>query len=123
MERQGDRSVHISGPVANAPTFSGNFHGPVTVNYGQEQLAEKVIKYKRPPKPSRFHGESTKIFVGRKQDIDTIKNYFIESNDPVSITGEGGIGKSELAYKAIHKCEDMFDLIIPIYFGSHLTFE
>ena len=78
---------------------------------------------KRPPKPSIFRGESTKIFVGRKQDIDTIRNYFAESNLPVSITGEGGIGKSELAYKAMHKCEDMFDLIIPIYSGSHLTFE
>jgi tetratricopeptide (TPR) repeat protein len=74
------------------------------------------------PKPSTFRGES-KIFVGRKQDIETIRNYFVESNLPVSITGEGGIGKSELAYKAMHKCEDMFDLIIPIYFGSFLTFE
>jgi hypothetical protein len=30
---------------------------------------------------------------------------------------------SELAYKAMHKCKDMFDLIIPVYFESHLTFE
>jgi tetratricopeptide (TPR) repeat protein len=77
---------------------------------------------KRPPKPSTFRGES-KIFVGREQDIDTIRNYFEESNLPVSITGEGGIGKSELAYKAMRKCEDMFDLIIPIYLGSNLKFE
>ena len=58
-----------------------------------------------------------------KQDLETIRNYFAESNLPVSITGEGGIGKSELAYKAMHKCEDMFDFIIPIYFASRLTFE
>jgi tetratricopeptide (TPR) repeat protein len=80
------------------------------------------IQPKHPPIPSVFRGESTKIFVGRKQDINTIKNYFAESNLPISITGEGGIGKSELAYKAMHKSEDMFDLIIPIYFGSLLTF-
>src|SRR5829696_337738 len=77
---------------------------------------------KRNAKPSTFHGES-KIFVGRTQDIDTIKNYFFESNLPVSIIGEGGIGKSVLAYQAIHKCDDIFDLVIPVYFGSFLTFE
>jgi hypothetical protein len=88
-----------------------------------EQGRPTTSGLKRPPKPSVFRGESTKIFVGRKQDINTIENYFVESNLPVSITGEGGIGKSELAYKAIHKCEDMFDLILPIYFRSFLTFE
>lgn len=77
---------------------------------------------KRNAKPSTFHGES-KIFVGRTQDIDTIKNYFFESNLPVSIIGEGGIGKSALAYQAMHKCDDIFDLVIPVYFGSFLTFE
>jgi tetratricopeptide (TPR) repeat protein len=98
---------------------------------GVERIQESLLEerpspssvLKGPTKPSTFRGESTKIFVGRKQDIETIKEYFTESNLPVSITGEGGIGKSELAYKAMHKCEDMFDLIIPIYFGSHLTFE
>jgi tetratricopeptide (TPR) repeat protein len=88
-----------------------------------EQRPSPSSEFKRPPKPSTFLGESAKIFVGRKKDIDTVRNYFVESNLPVSITGEGGIGKSELAYKAMHKCEDMFDLIIPVYFGSYLTFE
>jgi tetratricopeptide (TPR) repeat protein len=88
-----------------------------------EQGRSTTSELKRPPKPSVFRGESTKIFVGRKQDIDTIKNYFAGSNLPVSITGEGGIGKSELAYKAMHECKDMFDLIIPVYFESILTFE
>jgi NB-ARC domain len=83
----------------------------------------RYIEYKHPAKPSTFRGESTKIFVGRKQDIDTIRKYFAESNLPVSITGEGGIGKSELAYKAMHECEDMFDLIVPVYFESILTFD
>jgi hypothetical protein len=128
IEQKRDSSTHIKGRVSRSPIISGEVHGDVIVNYGkiqQQQLAEKAIEYKRPPKPSVFRGESTKLFVGRKQDINTIRKYFKESNLPVSITGEGGIGKSELAYKAIHKCEDMFDLIIPVYFvsGSAMTFE
>ena len=93
------------------------------MEHSNSRPAEKASQFKRPPKPSIFRGESTKIFVGRKQDIEIIRNYFVESNFPVSITGEGGIGKSELAYKAMHKCEDMFDLVIPVYFESVLTFE
>ncbi|HKG71718.1 MAG TPA: hypothetical protein VKA87_07450, partial [Nitrososphaeraceae archaeon] len=58
---------------------------------------------KRPPKPSVFHGKS-KIFVGRKEDITKIKQYLTQSNAPVSIVGEGGLGKSALAFKAIHEC-------------------
>jgi hypothetical protein len=33
MEKEGDRSVHITGPVTNSPLSSGNFQGPVTYNY------------------------------------------------------------------------------------------
>jgi tetratricopeptide (TPR) repeat protein len=124
-EEKRDSSTHINGSLSKSPIISGEVHGDIIVNYGkieQQQLGEKAIEYKRPPKPSIFRGESTKIFVGRKQDIDTIRDYFLGSNLPVSITGEGGIGKSELAYKAMHKCKDMFDLIIPVYFESILTF-
>ena len=33
MEKEGDRSTHITGPVTNSPISSGNFQGPVTYNY------------------------------------------------------------------------------------------
>ena len=33
MEKDGDRSVHISGPLTNSPISSGNFQGPVTYSY------------------------------------------------------------------------------------------
>lgn len=45
-----------------------------------------------------------------------------ESNAPVSIVGEGGLGKSALAFKAIHECGDIIEVIIPFYFESVLTF-
>ena len=86
-----------------------------------EQQFPTLSELKRPPKPSIFRGESN-IFVGRKEDITKIKQYLNESNSPVSITGEGGIGKSALAFKAIHECQDMFDVIIPVYFEYVLTF-
>lgn len=67
-------------------------------------------------KPSAFRGEK-RIFIGRQNYIDQIKENFAKSNDPISIIGLGGMGKSTLAFKAIHQCEDMFDVIIPIYFS------
>ena len=30
-----DRSTHITGPVTNSPTSSGEFHGPVEYNYSR----------------------------------------------------------------------------------------
>jgi hypothetical protein len=92
-------AVLVSTGHYQSPITSSEVHGDVIVNYGnieQQQLGEKAIEYKSPPKSSIFRGQSTKIFVGRIQDIDTIRDYFLESNLPVSITGEGGIGKSEL---------------------------
>jgi tetratricopeptide (TPR) repeat protein len=123
-KKEDDRSTRINGSATNSPILSGEFHESVTISYGlqQQQLAEKASEYKRPPKPSIFRAESP-IFVGRQQDIAKMKQYLTaESNAPVSITGEGGIGKSALAFKAIHECEDMFDVIIPVYFESLLTF-
>lgn len=37
--------------------------------------------------------------------------------------GEGGIGKSSLAFKLINDCANIFDYIIPIYFDPGITFE
>jgi tetratricopeptide (TPR) repeat protein len=69
------------------------------------------------PKPRTFYGEK-RIFINRQNFLDQIKKYFESSNYPISITSMGGMGKSALAFKAIHECEDMFDLIIPVYFAE-----
>jgi hypothetical protein len=80
-----------------------------------------TAEIKRNPKPSRFRGE-TNIFVGRQEDIAKVKQYVTELNAPIAIVGEGGLGKSALAYKTMHECEDVFDVIIPVYFESLLTY-
>ena len=73
-------------------------------------------------KPLKFRTEK-ELLVGRVNYINEIQNFLIESKDPISIIGIGGIGKSTLAFKVMHKCEHIFDLIIPIYFESGLTFD
>src|SRR5688500_5022118 len=37
MEKGGDRSVDITGPVTNSPISSGEFHGPVTYDYSKNK--------------------------------------------------------------------------------------
>jgi CHAT domain len=50
MEKDGDRSVHINGPVKNSPVSSGNFHGPVTYNYSENTEARQSNEKKKKTK-------------------------------------------------------------------------
>jgi tetratricopeptide (TPR) repeat protein len=70
---------------------------------------------------SSFRGEK-QFFVGRQDYIDKIKEYYKVKGTHISIIGPGGSGKSQLAFKAIHQCEEenIFDLVIPIYFDVGL---
>jgi tetratricopeptide (TPR) repeat protein len=81
------------------------------------------VQVRTPKKPSSFPSEK-RIFVGREEEISRIKGYLTDkTNRPVSVTGQGGIGKSQLAFKAMHECYAEFEEIIPIYFESKLTFD
>lgn len=86
-----------------------------------KKIFDEVNKVRHVKKPIYFRGES-KTFVGRQEEIIKIKDLLTKANAPISIIGEPGIGKSELAYKSIHSCEDIFDYIIPIYFETGLSF-
>ena len=66
-------------------------------------------------KPSKYRGEKP-FFVGRNENVDSVKEYLRIPGSRVSIVGLGGTGKSALAFKAIHESEDIFDVIVPIYF-------
>jgi hypothetical protein len=105
------------------------------INLDQKQI-ESVIQHQRINSPftssdispgtsqaQTFKGEK-QFFVGRQNYIDQIiKDKLIVPGSKVSIVGPGGAGKSQLAFKAIHEYikEDLFDLVIPIYFGERLT--
>jgi tetratricopeptide (TPR) repeat protein len=126
-----DRSAHINGSVTDSPIFTGDNYGNITFNYQQLQRAQAASQsIKRPEKPSSFFEEKTGNFVGRKQEIKNIKELLLagrnnESNKNVrvSIVGEGGIGKSALAFEVIDRCTHAFNIIIDINFESRLTFD
>jgi len=54
----------------------------------------------------------TKNFVGRQFFIDKIKTMMEESNEPISIVGGAGLGKSKLAYEVIARYQSKYDKVI-----------
>jgi ABC-type microcin C transport system duplicated ATPase subunit YejF len=72
------------------------------------------VFYKLKVKYSKKNG-----FAGRQNYINQIiKDKLKVPASKVSIVGPGGSGKSQVAFKAINKYtkEDIFNLVIPIYF-------
>ncbi len=120
-----------------SPNMTGNFGGNVNIIYGSTTITGgqtdadnsttgiQIQQQQYPKKPGKYRDEKN-YFFGRKEYIKEIRKYFqgfIDKknnniNFPLTIVGEGGIGKSAFAYKAIHECEDMFDVVIPIYLDS-----
>jgi hypothetical protein len=71
-------------------------------------------------KPLTFKGEKS-FFVGREEYINKIIREKIQvPSSRVCIVGPGGSGKSQLAFKAIHRYEEegLFDLVVPVYFSD-----
>ena len=69
-----------------------------------------------------FKGEK-QFFIGRQNYINQIiKDKLRNPCSKVSIVGPGGSGKSQLAFRAMHQYlkEDIFDIVIPIYFDEGL---
>lgn len=77
---------------------------------------------RRLPVPASFKGEKA-LFVGRGDEIDDIKKHLTSSNEPLSIVGMGGIGKSAVCFRAIRESLDYFDNLIDIYFEKGLSFD
>jgi tetratricopeptide (TPR) repeat protein len=72
-----------------------------------------------------FRGEKT-IFVegkeGRKRQIQELKRIMRKTRGPISLVGEGGIGKSSLAFRLINSCGDLYEPKIQTYLEQGVTF-
>jgi tetratricopeptide (TPR) repeat protein len=77
-------------------------------------------------RPQVFKGQKT-IFVerkdGRKKQIRELKRIMRKGSGPISLVGEGGIGKSSLAFRLINYCRHLYNYIIPIYLEQGASFE
>jgi hypothetical protein len=72
-------------------------------------------------KPKLFDNEKT-IFCGREQELSELIELLSSEKQSITLVGEGGIGKSALAFKAIHRCENKFDCIIQVPLDSRITY-
>ncbi len=83
---------------------------------GQNKIKGKDIKQ------IKFRGEK-KLFVEREEYINNEIKAKFSNNNIVSIFDIGGIGKTQLVYKATHKYQDecMFGIVIPIYFSTSIS--
>jgi len=84
-------------------------------------VSDNSSKLQFEEKPQYLRGKS-QYFTGRKTDILKITQDVLHKRI-VTISGEGGLGKTALAVEVIWKIKSQFDLIIPIYFDALSTYD
>lgn len=78
--------------------------------------------YKERKRPDHYRDE-VKDFVGRDNYITKIITLLQEYQNPIVISGMGGMGKTALAIKCIRTYEENLDTVIPIYFQTERKYE
>ena len=108
---------NIRGNV-NAPVIDGDHNtaifGDQIIQYGesQEHLSVKQTVIGK-----------TKNFVGRTIFINKIKKLMTESDEPIAVVGEAGLGKSELAYEIVTQVKNQFSNVILFDFTNFRNYE
>lgn len=75
-----------------------------------------------PIRPKLLLGEKS-LFIGRESEIMDILKKINDDIKIISIIGEGGIGKTAISFKILRSCENLFNLMIPIYIEPNITFQ
>ena len=116
------KSLGVANEKINDVLENPSFQEPSIPPTSKETVREPQAVSTSSVLPGLFKGEK-KFFVGRHEYIDKlIKSRLIKPGSRVSIVGPGGLGKSQLAFKALHryKQEGIFDAVIPIYFDLNI---
>lgn len=94
--------------VQQRPEFPGRL--PITTERSHETVEEQVLTHEvlpSPPTPPNNLSHDLDSFIGREQEITKIKE-LVSLGHLVTLTGEGGIGKSRLA-------REIASSVLPLY--------
>jgi tetratricopeptide (TPR) repeat protein len=93
----------------------------IVIDFFNDQFNLVFLSKLKKTKPRIFDDERT-IFYGREQELNELSQLLSSEQHIISLVGEGGIGKSALAFKAIHQVENGYVYTIKIPIDPKMTF-
>ena len=95
----------------------------VLANSNQSESHGGISRIKSGPRFKKNKLDKTQNFIGRKNFMHKIREMMAHPAQPISIIGEAGLGKSQLAYEAIDTYQNAFSDVIIFDFTNFIKYE